>query len=1051
MATDNIFSLDPINTNLTAPVTDLAVQAPLDTSLELSTRSLGITNFSNAISKLADKQKANAIHNDTITAELAAAMGEEMQGHWEPEAQAKYTRAVDSETTRQLIQNMKDYSVVEGSDILNDSRVDHKTRATSFKNHLLGLINTGKASISRGNALEMFKKIDTNFDNIMSLANVSLAKDKKQEVLVATSKYIRTITEDTLDFAKQLAPTVSDLKPNGTRLTPSEYAKKQQTFAAGWLAQHMNSRWFNSVVVEVSRINTGARIEDIKATSLQIVGDVLLKRIAKNPEIVQEKIMADIMANMSGSVKGTKVQDDIASKSEFGEKIDGINKEFRKNFKATLDALDKSRDDADAARNDNIANYVQDGMITGQIKNKDQALSLAIGITDPSDQRSLENHIKKHFSNENKKSIGHPDFTTLVKEGAKDFYDVTTDKFDTPGFYERAGEMGFTTEATVKAAKEANPKIKQGERRRAFLDLVPIKKLDLEFESVLKTFLEEHNLLGKLAKLPKGIDLKNPIALAKFIKSVGGGKVGLQIGRVLDAQVAFGSILESIVRDNPDVPIFDLVSLARNESKFLMEDVIKNNELGTASKAADGEQKKSTEVKIVEGHDKHNPELKDIKSVAIINSKKGLFSTDKDAQEDYTARAIEEIKAGDAKRAELVKDQKDFKIDNIAKRSLLISKWGSDPNNIREVVSRRAMAIRNHPDSAVRRHLKVLEIKEREGVPSTIQQPMKLEQPSAWDQLANYMSILPKKVAKDLTETSRKLFWEGKKTETRQEIEQIKASPKDVSDSTVKLNKAKQIELNKEIAQAKVNAKKSTNKDINENNSNKLSNDTTVPDGDSKIDIAPYVPPVETSSKDFIGDSDTRKGLKKETEPIMKRIAKILRKWKPVSKVNAKELEKTFDKKDHDLVKVLVSFENYNPIGKDIGDGEVTIGYGQTKTGAKLGDKITSEEAAKMFKKRLYKTEIPKFNKYIKPFLKKQLTPIQRIVVISLIYNLGLDGFRYNKKGKETNAFKALKKGDYKTFKYQAFDSTIGFVKSEGVINDGLVNRRAAEEEMWDK
>ena len=60
-------------------------------------------------------------------------------------------------------------------------------------------------------------------------------------------------------------------------------------------------------------------------------------------------------------------------------------------------------------------------------------------------------------------------------------------------------------------------------------------------------------------------------------------------------------------------------------------------------------------------------------------------------------------------------------------------------------------------------------------------------------------------------------------------------------------------------------------------------------------------------------------------------------------------------------------------------------------------------------------------------------------------------GFRYNSIGQETNAFKALKAGDYKTFKYQAFDKRIGFVKSAGVINNGLVNRRAAEEEMWDK
>ena len=155
---------------------------------------------------------------------------------------------------------------------------------------------------------------------------------------------------------------------------------------------------------------------------------------------------------------------------------------------------------------------------------------------------------------------------------------------------------------------------------------------------------------------------------------------------------------------------------------------------------------------------------------------------------------------------------------------------------------------------------------------------MKLDQPSAWDKLVDFMSVLPKKAATGLSESlskaSKDIFFnkpkdettetvkdikpdevipqdspvptgiQQKKIETRQEIKQSEASPKDVSDSTVKLNKAKQIELNKEIAQAKANAKKSTNKDINENNSNKLSNDTTVPDGDSKIDIAPYVPPV---------------------------------------------------------------------------------------------------------------------------------------------------------------------------------------------------------------
>ena len=55
MPQDKLFALDPINTNLTAPVApgSLAVQGAVDTSLTTQTRSAGIRNFAESLSKLA--------------------------------------------------------------------------------------------------------------------------------------------------------------------------------------------------------------------------------------------------------------------------------------------------------------------------------------------------------------------------------------------------------------------------------------------------------------------------------------------------------------------------------------------------------------------------------------------------------------------------------------------------------------------------------------------------------------------------------------------------------------------------------------------------------------------------------------------------------------------------------------------------------------------------------------------------------------------------------------------------------------------------------------
>ena len=859
MAQNSLFPIDPVKTDLTAPVSSVQVQSPLDTTLTTTTRSAGIQNFSDALTKLAVKKQANDIHNDTITAQLAAAYEQEMPGGLEPEAQFAYTRAVDLTTKRKVLQQMEDFLAIEGSDILHDERMDRKTRATSFKNQLLGLLNLGKGSISQANAAEMFSDMDAMFDKVMSAANVALAKDKKQEVLTTVSSAIRQTVNEHTGFMADLAPKVSDTDALGNELSPAQFAKNQKEFSAGWLAKHINSKWFNAMVKQIARTNTGASIEDIKATALTIVGDELLKRVAKNPEIVQEKLMADIIANVPGSVKGTTLQDEIDSRSTFGKTVDTINKEFKRNLKSTLDGLDTDQTAADDARDDRIANYIQDGISDGSIKTEKEGLAHARAINDPSDQRQVENHVKKHFSGDNKKDIGHADYGPLVKYGAENFYNAATDRFDSVGFYAYAGEQGFKTSAIKTAAEDANPQTKRGKRRKEFFDQEPIKQLTSSFDNILKKTLEQYDLLSKYNKLATRfgddkVSLNDPLVRKKLGIT---GEIGLKIRRVLDAQIALGATLESIIRDNPDVPVYQLVPEAQKAAKSLMQDAITGKPFGTSLEEIGKEKKeKTTEEKIVEGQDKHNPELKDIPSVEIINSKKGFFSTDKDAKEDYVARAIEELKDYDTAKAELVKIQKEFKGASATKRATIIANVGANPENLRVPSEIREIAELVNPDPAVRRHLAALKLSGQ----TKIQQPMKLERPSAWKQLADFISILPKKISEDLAEVAKPISrtLTKKSREIFGKREEVK--PKEVTQPTTNITKPVGQIKTKEIKPSEVSPKEP-------------SPDKAVSSRVSDVGIKPFSPTLETFSEDFIGETDTRKGLqpiKKEKEKLEK-------------------------------------------------------------------------------------------------------------------------------------------------------------------------------------
>ena len=846
MPQDNIFKIDPIRTDLTAPVTNVTVQQPLDTSKNDQRLSLGLSSLSDSFTRLARTRQADQIHNDTITAELAAAYEQEMPGGLEPEAQLAYSRAVDRTTKGKIIQQMQDFLLIEGSDILSDNRVDRKTRATSFKNQLLGILQGGKASISKVNAAEMFADMDTMFGQIMGKANVFLAKDKKQEAMATASSSFRQLFKEHLAFMEELIPKVSDTDELGNELSASQYAQKLSKFHSGWTAKHINSKWFNKAVTEISRTNVGADIQDIKATALTIVGDELLKKIAKNPELVNEGLMRDIISNVKGSTKGVTLQDEIDSQSEFGKVLEGVYKDYNSGLKSTLKSLEKTRTDNDKARNIRIADHIQDGLITGKYKTKEEALNLAISITDDAKQRAVTKHINAHFSGENKKDIGHADFGPLVKFGADNFYDAATDTFDSVGFYAYAGEQGFKTTAIEKAAAQANPQTRRGERRKEFFAQEPIKQLTQSFDNILKSTLKEYDLLSKYNALAakfgdKKVDLNNPLVRKKLGIT---GEVGLKIRRVLDAQIALGAALESLIRNNPDVPVHQLVAEAQKQAQGLIQDAITDKPFGTAVAVAESgkEKVKPLAEKLVEGFMMYHQDLTEIPQVNFINSKKGLFSTNKEAKEDYGKKATDELKAYDKAKAKLVKIQKEYKSASPAQKARIVASFGANPENLKVSTAIPEIAEIVNPDPAVRRHLAARKLAGQ----TEIQQPMKLDQPSAWDTFTDFLQGLRTKVIKPAAkEVSQSLqqFVGRRRGDKPTDIIDLKKERQlvDVSPKPTPLKKTEELKTN-EI-------------------SPKLPDDTDVVPRISDADIAPFAPSLETNEPAIDKNSLTKTAI----------------------------------------------------------------------------------------------------------------------------------------------------------------------------------------------
>lgn len=145
-------------------------------------------------------------------------------------------------------------------------------------------------------------------------------------------------------------------------------------------------------------------------------------------------------------------------------------------------------------------------------------------------------------------------------------------------------------------------------------------------------------------------------------------------------------------------------------------------------------------------------------------------------------------------------------------------------------------------------------------------------------------------------------------------------------------------------------------------------------------------------------------------------------------------------------VPLIAKFEGWKPKPyKDI-VGITTVGFGFTdfKVLSKYADGMTKEEGYKILKEEVERIQVNLRNSFIAVGKKDEydkLTSNKLAALYSLIYNIGLTKF------KSYRVWRALILGDYQG----AVESMLSINKAGGKVIKGLVNRRNAEVELFNK
>lgn len=250
------FRLDPVETKITAPISDVSVQqTPTnDTGLQA-----GVTALSQAMGSLADFAKKRRIQEDTLIAEEAAAREEVMPGGLLPVAQSAYHNVIDINTKAEVLASVKLWT--EGDDYLGVIKSDATSREKSdvLKNKFASFKAEGMNSIRNPALLQSF---NLEMNELQAAQEKIIYEIEKKDITVETIQGIKNVITDAKNFAEITGATE--------------------------LADIFNKRWINAMGLDVKKTLPWITDKEARLLAMQTLmqdEDILLR-----PDIIHDML-----------------------------------------------------------------------------------------------------------------------------------------------------------------------------------------------------------------------------------------------------------------------------------------------------------------------------------------------------------------------------------------------------------------------------------------------------------------------------------------------------------------------------------------------------------------------------------------------------------------------------------------------------------------------------------------------------------------------------------------------------------------------------------------
>jgi len=601
MAQATLFPLDPVRTQLTAPVSSAAVQGSLDTSLTTQTRSAGIKSFTDALSRLAVRKKANDIHNDTITAELAAAYEKEQPGGLQSEARLAYIKAVDLKGVGKNVQALKDYVLLEGADILNDTRLSRQDRMSHYKTGLLNILNTAKQGISPVNAAELFPMLETVYYDGVSTGNVELAKDRKEEHASTNAQAIHTLVGENFNqiadaAALQISGSTTIVEDDD--LTPEQHAFIVTNIQVGLATKGLSVKKVNAIVQYISTTKSGADNRQIKASVIASISYRVLQAIKEKPMLADPNVITNLIDNMKGdpNVKGSTLRTEIIGKTEYSKVFDEIEKNFHIQYKSILDTLKKSRTETEASNDSDIFNAVFDSADNRELYPNEQSMINQIrGMVNQSKQIAATKWITSYWKGGPKNAqASNAYIEALLKSNTVLTADGT--KIDESAFAALVVNYNLSDAAAKTLKGIIDPVSKASKHRKDVLENGTIVLLKNKFANAAKAVLDNNDFRHLIADM-EGMTLEDgPVVLAKLKTKIGDGRILNHINEIFKAEIEFSKTIERLIRDNPELSPIELADKVQLEYNQVFNDVLMGVKPGTTKQGLEEIRQKERET-----------------------------------------------------------------------------------------------------------------------------------------------------------------------------------------------------------------------------------------------------------------------------------------------------------------------------------------------------------------------------------------------------------------------------------------------------------------------